>query len=232
MKSKILKSQDQLFGTELVFEDFRIYQNIMENYLIKAKINFEEIHNERSLIKEAKKAGEFEYEYSSYLFDQYIEENINISILYPHNFRASFLIQIIAFIEFELLTICKYHQSLHKIDFQVKDDFGNAKKYLTKYCEIKIDMFYPEWRIITTLRKIRHKLVHHQGIIATNDKDWSELESFIRDTDSIELIETQKDNNFDKSKYYKILIKKKSLNEKLIKESQNFFIKLLKEIIK
>src|SRR5438552_9646115 len=121
MKSKILKAKDKLFGVELVLVDYRNYQNLMEDHLTKTVKHFEEKHNESSLAQEAKRAGEHQSDYWSFLLDQYCDEHLNLSVQYPHNFRASFLTQLFSFIEYELLAICKHHHSLNKTDFSVSD---------------------------------------------------------------------------------------------------------------
>ena len=224
-----------MFGVELVFVDYRNYQNLMEDHLAKNIKYFEEKHNENSLAQEAKKAGEHQSEYLSHLLDMYFDEHLNLSIQYPHNFRASFLTQIFSFIEYELRAICKHHHSLNKTDFSVSDlqgasDMDKAKKYLSRAAKIEFDALNPEWSAINTVRKLRNKIVHHQGIVTTADPDWTELDMFIGHNNFIELIEVTTDNKLDTIKYYNIIIKNKSLNDKLIKDTENFFIKLLTEI--
>lgn len=235
MKSKILNSKDEMFGVELVFADYKHYQNLMENHLTNTVKGFEDKHNETSIAEEAKKAGENQSGYLSYLLDGFYDEKLNLSVLYPSNFRSSFLTQIISFIEYELNAICKHHHSINNTDFSVSDlkgasDMDRAKKYLSSAAKIDFNKLNPEWSVIYTIRKLRNILVHHQSIIDTCDQDWGELDMFIGNNNFIELVELESDNKLVKTKYYNIIITKKGLNDKLINDTEKFFIKLLTEL--
>lgn len=221
----------KLFGIEMVFEGFRNYQTLMESFLEVEKSNLENSYNEEEIAKEAKQAGEYEEQLYMHIVSGYVERFEEISMLYPHNFRASFLIQIFSFIEYELKMICKYHHQLNKTDYSIKDLKGNsdiekAKTYLVKSCKIDFNNLEPEWSFINQIRMIRNKLIHHQGEVIVGDVDRKPILSFLKKNDFIETKEPFEEGDIDKKKFT-ILIKNRKLNEALLEKSKSFFKKLL-----
>lgn len=233
MESHILKSKNELFGLELIFIDFRNYQNLMENYLDNVKVNFEKKHDIKSLIKSEEAQKKYGNEYLMHMVTSYCNEYERLTLQFPHDFRASFLVQIISFIEYELKAICQYHHTLHNTDFSVLDLNGNGdmakiKKYLSKAVKLDINKLNPEWGLINKIRKLRNKLVHHQGIVSESEKDLVELNNFIQGNESIELHEVTLDKNTHRT--YRISITNEYLNDKLINDAENLFKKLLNQL--
>jgi hypothetical protein len=236
-KSKILSSSNELFGTELIFEEFHNYLNLMEDFLSKNIKDFEEKldKNKKNIERESRKVGEFKNDYQNHFEGMLFEQYHNIFILYPHYFRTSFLIHLISFIEFELREICYDFHYRHSTDFSINDlkgnsDFDKAKKFLTRTVNINFNQLNPEWNFINTVRKIRNKLVHHQGIICENDNDFNEIELFVDNYDFISF-DTNLFNNSSKNlKCHNLIIKKKDMNKFLLRNAEKFFIKLLERL--
>jgi hypothetical protein len=233
--SKILNSENELFGLELIFVDFKNYYNLIESHITKVNKEYQAKYNNQANYKEAKKFGKFSNEYLLFLYEQYINELNNLTVQYPHNLRASFLIHIISFIEYELREICDYHHGKNNTDFRLTDlkgssDMEKAKKYLSKAAKIDFSKLNPEWDAINTIRKIRNKIVHHNGTIKVTDADWNELEMFCKHTQLINLIEEAGSNNSQEKSNFNIIIPNRELNYKLIADTESFFIKLMNEI--
>jgi hypothetical protein len=85
-------SKVYLFGIKLAFVDLNNYQSLMETFLETAKINHEGEFDKDKIEAVAKSYHPHEFEYRSYLEEQYFEAHFELSELYPHNFRASYLI--------------------------------------------------------------------------------------------------------------------------------------------
>ncbi len=184
--------------------------------------------DKHEIANESKKWEPYEKEYYDHLSDQFFERHWEISELYPHNFRASFLIHIISFIEYELKKICDYYHETSKTDFSISDLKGNseiekAKIYLTNVCKVDFSKLNPEWNFINTCKLIRNKLIHQQGILNETDK---ELNKFIQKTTFIKIREP-----VSQVKMYnlsnQIIIHSKDLNNQLLKSTEDFFEKLI-----
>ncbi len=220
-ESKLLNNIDiHLFGIEITFAEFNDYQKLLEGFLEKEKANFEKLFKDIQHKLETETQSIEDPAYQANVLETGIERHFEISVLYPHNFRASFLTQIFAFIEFELKKICDYHHKLNNTDYSINDLKGNseiekAKVYLTKSCKIHFDKLEPEWGLINKIKLIRNKLVHHQGIIEKSDKDWKPIVSYIKEFD----LGMLKDNVF--------IINNREFNERFLKISESFFKKLL-----
>lgn len=227
-KSTILNySESQLFGIELVFLDFKNYQNTIEKFLELEKQNLE-----KSYQKKISELNENNTDSWNRMVENFSERYNEIARIFPHNFRASFLIQIISFIEHELKEICEQYEFSNKTKYSVNDLNGNndiekAKKYLTKSCNVNFEKLNPEWQFILMVKRIRNKLVHHQGFVKKVEKDWELFNEFNRKKEFLEFVPK---GEFVESP--RIIIRSRLLIDELLKNTKRFFKKLLESELK
>ena len=208
---------------EVDFIDLRNYQNFMEKYLIQAKEEFETSVKEINISEDSP-------EYHLQVFNNINDRRMEISLIYPHNFRATFLIHILSFIESTIRNICINYQENRSTEtsysaMKGSSVFNKSKMYLSKEAKINLDT-YNEWNFINTVRKIRNKLVHNQGIICNSDNDFNEIEMFVEEYDFISLRDKQIDRFKQDTHCYDFFIIKKGMNDLLINNAEIFFNKL------
>ncbi|WP_300024990.1 hypothetical protein [uncultured Maribacter sp.] len=214
----------QLFRIELIFADLRNYQNLIEGFLLKEKKELEKEYDEADLEKESEKAGTEKEQYFLHLIDTFAERHREISRQFPHNFRASFLVQIISVIESELKKICDHYGSQSNQKFTVdslkgSDDLEKYKNYLTTITEVDFKQFTEEWSFIKQSKLLRNKIVHHDSVIKRSDKN---IINFAKKTNSIEFL------NYEKLHIENIafIIVNSKLIDELLNTSEEFFKKL------
>ncbi|WP_316805322.1 hypothetical protein [Pedobacter nototheniae] len=229
-KSTLLNySKVYLFGIEIAFQELLDYYKIIEQGLVSEKNtrfkNFSK--NYKDAVSNVNEQG-----YESYLQSELASEYMKLDYYFPHNFRASFLIQIFSFIEYELKQICNHHHHLLATDISISDlkgssDLDKANLYLKKVCKINFNNLQPEWNYLNSVRKIRNRLVHHQGTITFDDPDRKTILSFIKSSEDISIKEEKLEKkDFDK-KDITIMITGKEFNEKFLDNAEIFFKNLL-----
>lgn len=185
-----------------------------------------------------------EHDYESgpldFAIDGLAEEYHSVSKTFPHNFRASFFIQIIAFIEFELKEICEHHHKVCNTDFSIDDLRGSneiekAKLYLSNSCNVDINKLNPEWNFIQVAKEIRNLIVHQQGeLIANGSKRTKKILKFISQKDYIKL-DLKKiviNGELVDGENGTINICDKKANKELLDVTKTFFTRLLKSELK
>jgi len=215
-------SEFHLFGIELAFVEFKNYQNTIENFLELEKQSLEKSYRDK-----ISELNENDNKSWNRIAENYSEKYSDISRIFPHNFRASFLIQIISFIEHELKEICEQYEFSNKTKYSINDLKGNndiekAKQYLTKSCNVNFDKLNPEWQFILMVKRIRNKLVHHQGFVKKTERDWKLFNDF---NGKKEFYEFSPKGEFVESP--KLVIRNRLLNDELLKNTERFFKKLL-----
>lgn len=231
-RSKLIEySKDQLFAIDIAFYEFNAYQTMIEKFLLQEQLRLEEKIKEFEVDKNKKLPG-----YSDFLLTKLIEDHVSLSNLYTHNFRASFYIQIISFIEYELRNICEYHHVIKKTDFGIEDlkgsnDIDKAKIYLSKSANIKFKNLNPEWQFIQEAKEIRNLLVHHQSRVIIKNKRNERLKSVFQEKDYFEYHKFPSENSegFEEGHFF---ICKSEANRRLIDSSKIFFTKLLESELK
>lgn len=227
-KSKLIEySKDHLFTIDLAFNEFDSYQRMIEKFLSEEQTRLEQKIKNFGYDKNENEQG-----YSDYLLTQLLEGHVSLSKLYTHNFRASFFIQLISFIEYELRSICEYHHSVEKTDFGIQDLKGNndmdkAKIYLSKSAKIDFNKLNPEWQFIQEAKEIRNILVHHQSRIILNNKTNIRLKKIFNERNYYEYYKipnSDDGNGFEEGHF---LITNSAANRKLIANTKLFFTKLL-----
>ena len=217
----------QLFGIDILFTDLRNYQNLIEGFLLEKKSILKKDFDETDLEIESKKAGENANRYYEHLIDSYSERHHEISRLFPHNFRASFLTQVISVIETELKRICDHYGAVNKQLFTVDemqgtDDLEKCKTFLKKISNIDFRKFDQEWQYIKKCKALRNKIVHQDGRIKNENKD---LIKFVENHESVDA--ERAPSMLDDFTTFMIVNKK--LIDDLLSIAQTFFNKLLEE---
>jgi len=158
--------------------NLRKYQDAIESFLQKEKDILDKSYNKGLLeIKQNDKKS-----YNKLAFEYY-KKSGDIVKTFPNNFRSSFLIQIISFVEHELKTICSHNEIVKKTKYSIDDLKGNndiikAKIFLEKSCNIDFFELGKEWNFIINCKRIRNKFVHYQGLAKKNEKEWKILNDF------------------------------------------------------
>ncbi|SDF95834.1 hypothetical protein SAMN05421827_102247 [Pedobacter terrae] len=224
-------SKIYFFGIEIAFRELLDYYSIIEDGLVSEK-------NKRfqNFSKNNKHANEAatDPEYESFLESELASEYMKLDYYFPHNFRASFLIQIFSFVEYELKQICNQHHYQFSTAVSISDlkgssDLDKAKVYLSKICKIDFNRLQPEWSYLNSLRKIRNRLVHHQGTITHDDPDRKKLLSFISENADVSIKEDLLLNKDFDGEELTIMITGRALNECFLEYAEIFFKKLLEE---
>jgi len=214
-------------------EDFRKYQTLIELFLKTELNNQQKKFDESGIldkIDQAKRENNHDLvDYYEMVLDSKSEEYWDIKKHFPHNFRSAFLIQIFSFIEHKLKSICDQHHFRSNSDFKMKElkgssDLDKAKLYLKKSCKVNFERLEPEWAFINLIRKIRNRLVHHQGIIYKTDNEYIEIKNYVEKNNFLEF-----KNNMEMNRD-EIIITTEELNEKLLNVVELFFKKLLTEL--
>jgi len=236
--SKLIEySRIHLFGIELAFIELGNYQSAIEKLLETEKNNLERTFNEKDIYQKAKDKSEFQSEYYNHLLDEYSERQWELTVLYPHNFRASFLTQIISFVEFELKKICDHHHIVNNTVFSIGDLKGNSeiekcKRYLSKVCNVNFSNLEPEWKFIDDCRIVRNKIIHHQGIFQNIDRDFQRLNEFVKGQIGIRYREDMSATKSKNLTGFTLIIDSKDFCENLLSKTEVFFKRLLNEELK
>ena len=211
------------FVVESSIQEFERYHDLIEQFLNEEKQRLEDSFNK---MESELKKNKDDDDYYNHMIDVYSEKFGEISTLFPHNFRSSFLIQIISFVEFHLKKICDNSARTQKQPFVMSDlkgnsDFEKAKVYLKKVADLDISKLGEDWEFIDGCRIIRNKLVHQQGLMGKNDDNKKSIEKFAKKQGLITVAE--KTNDCES----RIEINDKELNAKLISSVSGFFKELL-----
>lgn len=236
--SKLLDySRSHLFGIELAFIELKNYQSVIENFLDEEKIKLKPTFNESDIIQKAQANLEIRQEYYSYLLDQCAERAWELNELYPHNFRASFLTQIISFVEYELKKICDHHHHIKKSNFGISDlkgnsDFEKAQKYLSKVAGVNFLNLEPEWEFINKSRIIRNKIIHQQGVLLKIEKDFKQLDDFVNKQVGLKYKQKKETVGSETITEFTLIISSKDFSINLLRSTEIFFKKLLEQELK
>jgi hypothetical protein len=244
MKSEIPKtgsilldySKAYLYGIRIAFLELNSYQDLVETFLETEKNKHRDSFSKAEAQEVAKSYHPDEAAYYDFLEGQYLDRYLELSEFYPHNFRASFLIHIISFIEYELKKICDYDYTLYMRDISISDLKGNsgiekAKIYLSKSCKVDFDNLNPEWDFINVCRLIRNNIVHEQGILNPLSNHGKQLNDFIEKNNYLKI---RSENSSVKigNLTNQLIITSKVLNDNLLKFAEKFFEKLLIDELK
>ncbi|MDO6760798.1 hypothetical protein Q4566_11350 [Tamlana sp. 2_MG-2023] len=213
----------------IIFEDLRKYQNLIETFLNTQKKELEENIIE---VKVNEKLNDSE-KYEKYLnligtesYEKF-EKYHDIARLFPHNFRVSFLTQVISIIERELKKLCNDLGTIQRQTFTVADlkgtnDFLKCKEYLKKITNIDFNSINAEWEYILQCKSLRNNLVHADNVIKMDNK---KLINFIKNNDSIDY---EHEEFIDKKEdIMTFVIVNSKLIDELINKSQKLFENLL-----
>lgn len=232
-----------IIDLSLAFEQLERYQRSIESFLVIEKQKLEESFNEDEVKELAKTAGELEDEYYNHLHNNYIDSHIELTQFFPHQFRASFLIQTFSFLEYEIEKICDFFWSQGKVQYRMSDiestsNLDKAKIFLKIAFGITMDRFDPDWSFIDKVRGFRNILVHHQGIVRklTDPKRFKKVDFFFKNG-FIEYLEPEKQTVYyrrngkltgelEDRNEFTVLITNDKLNVKLLEVTKIFLSKL------
>ena len=236
--SKLLDySKLHLFGIELAFIELKNYQSVIENFLDEEKLRLKTSFDESDFVHKIEMKTETERDYHSYLLDQYAERSWELNELYPHNFRASFLTQIISFIEYELKKICDHYQLLNNSPLGISDlkgnsDYEKSRTFLSKVGGVAFSNLEPEWSFINKSRVIRNKIIHQQGLLSITDKDFKQIDDFVKMEPGLKYKQENASKGFENVTEFTLIINSKEFSLNLLVKTETFFKKLLENELK
>lgn len=153
--------------------------------------------NEKNIKKEIKKINKefsnlqkkFENEPAKYnaamdfLEQDYIDALQKLDNEYKQNLRRSQIILLYSFLEVKLRDGCNSYASFYNKEYTVgnlrgQNDLDKIKLFIKNSMHIKINELNPEWNFLDNLRKVRNKIVHHNGSIKKTDKDYRAISQF------------------------------------------------------
>lgn len=233
-----------IIDLSLAFEQLERYQRSIESFLAIEKQKHEESFDEDEVNELAKTAGEFEDQYFQHMLQGFTDTQTELSELFPHYFRASFLIQVFSFLEYELKKICDYYQRKHDVQFRMNDlkgssDIDKAKLFLNRSAAISLGQFEPEWPFIDKVRTFRNILVHHQGRVKKSDKKtFDKVDTFRKKYGVIKYLEDEKVLDLDEDgkwiqidrDEFTVVITDGSLNQELLSKTKSFLSKLIESL--
>ncbi|AFU68737.1 abortive infection bacteriophage resistance protein, AbiH superfamily [Psychroflexus torquis ATCC 700755] len=213
----------------IIFGDLRKYQNLIETFLSTQKKELEENTNEVDVNDQMNDSEKYEKYLDLIGTESYekFEKYHDIARLFPHNFRVSFLTQVISVIEKELKRLCNDLGNIKNQTFMVADlkgsnDFLKCKEYLKKISSIDFNSINAEWEYILQCKSLRNNLVHSGNIIKMDNK---KLVNFIKNNDSFDC---EYEEFIDKKEdIVTFVIVNSKLIDKLINQSQKLFENLL-----
>lgn len=166
---------------------------------------------ERNLEKEAnlyEESLKTDNEKLAYRFDYRVDLSYDLNHLFPFLHRGSTLATIFSHLEFRFLQLCDDIIEYDKldVDFEVnksKSGIDQAKNFINKKTRYNFPSDNQSWQEIKRVQKIRHLIIHNQGIIP---KDYTDLKNFISNNEYLSfnivgerrwiIIESQFLNNF------------------------------------
>ena len=229
-----------LFNIRFLLEELKGYVDYMESYIEQSIKDFDRKYDVASV--DALK--ETDTEYYDYLCETLSEKWLQVNKTFPHNFRASFLTQIYSGFESQLVKICKHHHIRKKTAKPYEkykgSEIGKASEYLIAMAGIDFADLQDDFDYIDQIRLVRNHIVHNQGKIAGNDRDWPIVYNFVKankakvvfnhdpeepDDDGLPLHIGRPEFKFS------FLIIDRQLNDELIVVVDRFFKKLLENEI-
>jgi hypothetical protein len=242
--SKLIdKCKTELFGIDLVFSGFTHYYEMIANLLDQQANQFEgnyyihkkeieEIAHKEAIKEENKDIVNYENIYLGHLDSQLSETFFELTVIFPNNFRGFFLTQLYSFIESELIKICDYHHKIKHTDSSIKEikgknELDRVKKYLHRLCKIDSLQIDDELLVIDRVRRIRNKIVHHNGLINAGERDYEYFNDLANGLNWFDLKEQHLNEVITDELL--IVFKESVIINELVKSAKSLFSKLLED---
>ncbi len=151
----------------LDLDELEEYLKITEEYLHKAKTDFETWFDEKTRGFTPKERNEF-YELYGADYWQYAET-------FPRILRNSLFVSAYSLLEYEMAVICKWLKKDKQLPISLSDLRGDTPDQFKNYCKLAC-LEFPfnsrPWQEINNYRRIRNCIVHNRGLIKEfQDKD-------------------------------------------------------------
>lgn len=179
MRPKFDSSEGIFFTLEL--EAYRDFIDFNEKNIEKEinKINKEFDNLQKNFDREPLK-----YDAAMDFMEQdFIDDLKKLDNEFRQNLRRSQIILLYSFLEVKLRDGCNSYASFHNKEYSVsnlrgQNDLDKIKLFFKKSMHIKVNELNPEWNFLDNLRKVRNKIVHHNGIIKKVDNDYAAISQF------------------------------------------------------
>lgn len=184
-------SEGVFFGIELdTYRDFIVFgeSNI--------EIEGQRLNKEFETFQEELRKNKSKYheQYIEHIQDNYIDEFTKINSDYIQNLRRSQIIMLFSFLESKLKEGCNSYAEAHNKEYTISNlkgqsDLDKIKLFIKRSMGMKIDDLNPEWNYLNSVRVVRNKIVHHNGLIKKSDKDFNKIEKFSKNHFDLVLID-------------------------------------------
>jgi hypothetical protein len=142
------------------FDELERYLEITEEYLQKAKAEFETWVDEESKTLSLEGRDEFNESYEQEYWD-YAET-------FPRILRSSFFVSVYSLFENKMALICKWLKKDKQIIIGWRDLRGDTLDQFKLYCKLgglRITYDDQNWNEINEYRRIRNCIIHNRGLI-------------------------------------------------------------------
>lgn len=220
-RSKFDNEEGLFFGFEL--DVYRDYIDFNEKNIDRET---EKIGEEFEALADKLKTTPKEYDprYFEYLQDNYIDTFKKLDYDFRQNLRRSQIIMLYSFLELKLKEGCNSYAEAHNKEYTIsqlkgQNDLDKIKIFFKRSMNIKIDDLNPEWKFLNDLRKVRNRIVHHNALITTSDKDFKAIKEF--EFDKYTLIKQREPET------YLIELVNKSFAQEIIENISNLYHKII-----
>lgn len=170
-----------------------IFLDLMESFVKKTEDQIldwifeykKEISNQDSFWEEMKNNPDEKYiscmRYHFNLDDGDYDLNFIFTEYFPSFQRKSALISLMSFLEIELKQLCEFYKETMPTykNFKSKDLWiDKSVNYLIKHVKLNISKSNKIWNQLKIIQKIRNVIVHENGQITSEHKDYKEINTF------------------------------------------------------
>lgn len=189
-RPKFDSSEGLFFGFEVdAYKDFiKFGEDNIDRETKSLKIQFEAFQKdvENKILK-------YDERYLEHIQDNYIDEFGKIDYDFRQNLRRSQIVMLYSSLESKLRDGCNSYAKAYNKEYTVsnlngQNDLDNIKLFLKRSMNIKIDELNPEWKFVNDLRKVRNKMVHHNGLVNSDDSDFKSISEFSKNRFKIVMV--------------------------------------------
>jgi hypothetical protein len=162
------------------WETIKGSMNDIEDYLVKTTEEFETDINEQKKTLKHKQRTQFDIDHVlEYIY--YYDE-------FPYILRNSFFVSAYSLFEFDIDIICRKLKTTKQIPINLNDLSGYLLKRLKLYFKlaaVEYSFNSKTWKAINKYSKLRNCIVHSNGLLKKDDKDYKTLINYVKEKDII-----------------------------------------------
>jgi len=162
------------------WQTLKEYLNIMEDHLQKVTEQFEARVSEKKGTLTPGQFNEFEIDH--------VEEWVYYYDEFPYILRNSFFVSAYSLLEFDIDVICRKLKRTKEIPINLSDLYGDLLKRLKLYFKlaaVEYSFNGKTWKEINEYSKLRNCIIHNNGLLKKDDKDYKSLINYVKRKDII-----------------------------------------------